>query len=146
MMATAAMNEGSPRSGERIERETRRRRWLALGLLALLGMAVGMVAGKLDKATVSGMTEWPQAAAIGLAVVYLVLMGGAQWLGDRTADELERHRTARSMVIGGYGYLSAYPVWYALWRGGFLPEPDHQILFLIFVVSLLFGAIFARFR
>ena len=146
MMATAAMDERAPGSGEQIERHKRRRRWLALGLLALLGMAVGMVAGRLDKETVSGMTQWPQAAAVGLAALYLLVMGGGQWLSDRSADELERHRNARSMVIGAYGYMSVYPVWYALWRGGFVPEPDHQLLFLIFVVSLLLGAILARFR
>lgn len=145
-MATMAMREAAPLSGEQIERAKRRRRLAVLALMALVGLAIGFAAGKLDKLAVGQVTEWPQAAAIGLAVLYLALLAGAEWFISRGADELERHNNRRAMMIGAYGYMTAYPVWYALWRGGFVPEPDHEILFLIFVVSMLAGAIVARFR
>ncbi len=145
-MATMLMREAAPLTGEQIERAKRRRRMVVLALMALVGMAIGFAAGKLDKLAVGQVTEWPEAAAIALALLYLGLLASAQWFGNRGADELERHNNTRSMMIGAYGYMAAYPVWYALWRGGFVPEPNHEILFLIFVASLLVGAIVARFR
>ncbi len=145
-MATMLMREAAPLTGEQIERAKRRRRMMVLALMALVGLAIGFAAGKLDKATVGQVADWPEAAAIALALLYLGLLASAQWFGNRGADELERHNNTRSMMIGAYGYMAAYPVWYALWRGGFVPEPDHEILFLVFVGSMLAGAIVARFR
>ena len=61
-------------------------------------------------------------------------------------DELERQNNYRAAAFAGTVYIVAYPVWFLLWKGGFVPEPIHWMLFGLFWAALCISYLYYRFR
>ena len=134
--------------GERREAARRRKRWLIVAALALVGVVPGFYMGYQDGAAMaqSRPLAWSPAVAAALAVLYLVAVGGGGFLLNKVMDEVERQRGYKAVSFAGTALMVVYPTWFLLWRGGFVPEPVHWMMFVLFWLSLALASFFYRFR
>jgi len=125
MSRTATMGDPGNNPGERAEAE-RLRRSRAM-IAASVVVAVLIVAG-------TAVFKRPgQHVAPGWAIAFAIIYVGTSvfgwWRTCRVADEVEARNNKAAMVWAGCFYGLAYPVWYFLWRGGLVPEPDHMLMY-----------------
>lgn len=134
--------------GERRDSARRRKRWLILAAVAVLGMIPAFYMGFQDGAAMarSRPSVWSPMLAAVLAGLYLVVMIGGGLLMRSVTDELERQRGYMAASFAGLTLMIVYPIWFLLWRGGFVPEPIHWVLFVLFWLSLALATLFYRFR
>jgi hypothetical protein len=126
--------------GEAAERASKQRRWIIIGALFACGLAVGFFSAFLEEGDKSGVLSGtlPPVFALAAAAVTLIAMIGGSLLYHRRMDELERRENLICAAWGGNAILLAYPVWFILWKGRWVPEPDHLALYgLVFAVSLI---------
>ncbi len=144
---TGTPHEAGLGEGERRERVARRTRFgIKAGLFAA-GLLTGVYVGaNFVRSGFDFSAPWSPVAAAVIAIVYLAAMGIGSLLMSRHIDELERDRGYKAAAAAGAAYVLVYPVWFALWKGGFAPEPVHWLLFLLFWVSLAVAALWYRFR
>jgi hypothetical protein len=86
------------------------------------------------------------AGAITIVVVYLVAMIGFGWRACRRADEVEirDNLIALASAAGFYGLV--YPGWYFLWKGGLLPEPIHEAMYVAMIAVAMASYLWAKIR
>ncbi len=144
-----AMRNGMPRGeGERHEARRRRKRWLIVAALAAVGFAPGLYLVYNDGAALaeSRSADWPPILSLGLAGLYLAAVIGGGFLLRNVTDEVERQNGYKAASFAGMALMIVYPVWFLLWRGGFVAEPVHWMLFLLSWLSLALASLFYRFR
>ncbi len=142
MRADVPLGEGESR-----ERAARRARYGIKGALFVTGLAVGLYIGRIAMGgEFDFAAPWPPAAALGVAAIYLFALIAASLFISRRMDELERSRAYRAAAVAGNVYLLVYPTWFALWKGGFVAEPIHWALFILFWLSLALATLWYRFR
>lgn len=100
-----------------------------LGILMVLG---SLWAGDRPPEMFSNtpMPEWIALAGI---AVWLVLVPPLTWAWHRSIDEHEAGAYRDGTLAGMYAYCAIAPTWWIGWRGGFLPEPQEMITFLIVI-------------
>jgi hypothetical protein len=143
------MRAEAPRGeGERRDSARRRKRWLIVAMLALVGVVPGFYLGYQDGAAMaeSRPAIWSPTLAAVLAGLYLVAVIGGGLLLGKVTDELERQRGYQAASFAGLALMVVYPTWFLLWRGGFVPEPVHWMLFVLFWLSLAAASLYYRFR
>jgi len=86
------------------------------------------------------------AGAIIIVALYLVSMGGAFWFACRKSDEVEARDTIFSLAVAGGTYGLTYPGWYFLWKGGLLPEPSHELLYIQLIAVLTIAYFWKKLR
>jgi hypothetical protein len=134
-------------TGEKVERRQKWRRTLILGLL----MAAGGITGFALATTQEDGAGFHQGAiparvAIGLAALWLVsVVGGSFWL-KRHIDEIEQAAQIWGIAIAGTVVIVLYPVWYLLWRGQMIAEPNAHILFGTLYVVMIAAYLWKKFR
>lgn len=123
------------------QREARRIRLqkIVIGLAMALGAATALtLAFASPEAPLTGDAAWPPLVALMIAVSTLVVLPVLMLVAMRTTDEMELAWQAWAMQAGGFALLCAYPAWYALWKGGFVPEPHHLVIYLgYFIVTMI---------
>jgi hypothetical protein len=67
--------------------------------------------------------------AIAFAFIYVGAMVFGGWRACRQTDEVEARNNRAALVWAACFYGLTYPVWYFLWKGGLVPEPDHMLMF-----------------
>lgn len=141
-MTTRRRRELGP--GERAERAKRIRLYWTIGALFLAGGVTGFLIGYLE--TDGGIMDGsiPAPLAIGLAALFLLMVGVGTPLMLRDMDEVERAGHLQFTAWGGGAFVITYPVWFLLWKGRLLPEPNHLVLFLIFYVGAVLGYVAHR--
>ncbi|HEX8262946.1 MAG TPA: hypothetical protein VF547_08740 [Allosphingosinicella sp.] len=134
--------------GERREAARRRKRWLIVGALALVGFVPGLYLGFEHGAAAaeSRPLVWSPTLAAALAGLYLASLLGGGVLLNGVMDEVERQRGYKAVSFAGAALMVVYPTWFLLWKGGFVPEPVHWILFALFWLSLALASLWYRFR
>ncbi|HYW15734.1 MAG TPA: hypothetical protein VE891_06225 [Allosphingosinicella sp.] len=144
-----AMRDSAPRGeGERRDSERRRRKRLILAVLIVISFVPGLYVGhQLGAASAEGRPfVWSPALAAMLAGLYLLAtLGGGLVLGG-LVDELDRQRSYQAVSVAGFALMTVYPTWFFLWKGGFVPEPIHWVLFLLFWLSLVLASLWYRYR
>ena len=133
--------------GEQQERARRTRKTWIIGSTFVAGLVAGFWIGFEEADTLfSGSDGWPPALSIFASVSYLVaaIFGGLALA--RQTDEFELQRQYKAVAVAALVYVLAYPVWFALWMGGLVPEPMHGVLFIAFWLSLAGAFLFYRFR
>jgi hypothetical protein len=129
-------------SGEPMSRREKLNRniILACGLLGgVMGavMAAGGFLNAPDKSAdpLSVLFTGPMPVAVALALVFFwaVVMPVVAWFWHtRAIDEQEASAYRDGGYYAAYAYLILAPVWWLLWRGGLLPEPNGVAIFLTF--------------
>jgi uncharacterized membrane protein len=121
-----------PGEGERLYAQRRKRFWMLLGTLALLGMVAGFVAGfAADFADAREMTVEPLYGTVGAAGVILmvILVAYFSWRFFVSVDEVEVADNLWGSLFGLYTYALLLPAWWALARLAKAPEPDHWVIY-----------------
>ena len=133
--------------GEQRERSKRRKKIGIIAALFVFGVVVGFIVGFSEgEGLFDDGASWPPAMAIGIAVAYVVALVGGGIALSRQTDEIERLRQYKASALAGCAYFFTYPLWYVLWKGGFVPEPSHEAMFILFWFVLLSATIGYRFR
>ena len=133
--------------GERVERSRRKRKYATIAVLFVIGMVTGgLGAHFLGERDFDMAQPWPPAAALSLAILYVIAMIGGTLIVERTIDEVDRDVGYRAWTLAGTAYAMAYPLWFLLWKGSFVPEPSHWMLFIGFWVVLALASLYYRFR
>jgi hypothetical protein len=133
--------------GERREAAVRRRRIVVIGALFAAGLVTGFYAGFREGAALAGADgTWPPAMALALTALYLVALVGGTLVLNGVMDEHERQRTYKAASFASSVLVSIYPVWFLLWKGGFVVEPIHWVMYIIFMLGLGLAMLWYRFR
>ncbi|HEX8194319.1 MAG TPA: hypothetical protein VF552_15610, partial [Allosphingosinicella sp.] len=123
--------------------------------IAIVGtlFAVGMVSGFFLGHSAQGIERllgpepvMPPAVAIGLCLLGALAIAVGAVLMKKNTDELERLNRYKAASFAGTVFLCTYMGWFFLWKGGLVREPMHVVLFLVFLISMLAGLAFHRFR
>jgi len=132
---------------ERLERGRRQRKFAIVGALALAGGVGGGIVGAQQSDRLFDLAHpWPPLLCLALAALLLIAAAIGGLVLRRQADEVERLAKLKAAHAGASVYLVVYPIWFLLWKGGFLPEPMHVLLYAIVVVAILLASLFYRFR
>ena len=101
----------------------------ALGLFLVLGsLATGQQPPEMfSNAPIAG---W---IALAMIAVWLLLVPPITWKWHRSIDEHEASAYRDGTLAGMYAYCAIAPTWWFGWRGGFLPEPQEMVTFLIVI-------------
>lgn len=130
-----------PGEGERLYAQRRRRFWLIIFGLCLIGLIggflSGFVAGFADARHATAEPLYGTFAAVG-AVLLAIAAAVGSWRYFAHVDEVEVADNLWGSLIGFYAYAILFPLWWALWKLEKAPEPqDWTILAVVMVVSLL---------
>lgn len=148
-LGARAMRDSAARGeGERRESARRRKRRLIVAALFLIGIVPGFYLGYQDGAAAARSRElaWSPTLAAALAALYLVAVIGGGALMNSVVDEVERQRGYKAVSFAGAALMIVYPTWFLLWRGGFVAEPVHWAMFVLFWASLALASLWYRYR
>jgi hypothetical protein len=107
-----------------------------IGLILGVGFAIASDhsvdgSGSVDLFTNEG--PLPVGVAIAFAFIWAGIMPIVAWVWHRKAiDEQEAAAYRDGGYYAAYAYLILAPLWWMLWRGGLLPEPNGIAIFLGF--------------
>lgn len=142
-----APHEAGLGEGERRERVARRMRFGIKGALFAAGLFTGIYVGaNFVRNGFDFSAPWSPVAAVIIVAVYLAAMTVGSRLLSRHMDEVERDRGYKAAAAAAAAYVIVYPVWFALWKGGFVAEPVHWVMFVLFWLSLALATLWYRFR
>jgi MFS family permease len=148
MAETGTIGVSEPLSAfERLERARRRRRFAIVGALALVGGIGGGIVGARESDRLFDLAHpWPPLLCLVLAALLLVAVAVGNFLLRGQIDEVERLAKLKATHAGASLFLVGYPIWFLLWKGGFLPEPQHLVLYAAVMVAMLLASLYYRFR
>ena len=134
--------------GERLHAQRRRRFWLILSALFVLGGAAGFATGfltALNEGREGGSAGYATAATIGVAIFVL---GGAygSWKFFQNVDEVEIADNLWASLVGLYVYALLFPAWWALSKLDQAPEPDDWTIFGASMVSAVAVYLYRKVR
>jgi multisubunit Na+/H+ antiporter MnhG subunit len=133
--------------GEAIERGRQRRKWAVLGGLAAFGGIGGGIVGAHEADRLFDLAQpWPPLLCLALAIGLVIAVTVGSVVLSREMDEVERLAKLKATRAGASVYILGYPLWFLLWKGGFVPEPMHVALFAATIVALILASLFYRFR
>jgi hypothetical protein len=147
MMGRGIMARPELSPGEAAERARKQRIWTIIGGLFVAGMAVGFLTARFEVGD-GGLLEAnlpPTFALIAALFTGAVLIGGSL-LFHRRIDEVERRHNMLAGTIGANALLVGYPIWFILWKGGWVPEPQHWMLFAMVYLVVTTTYLWSKFR
>lgn len=133
--------------GEALERKQKGRQTLIICMLMVAGGVTGLTLA------LSGQdgpdfyrSAIPARVAVALAVFWLVsVIGGSLWY-MRHIDEIELAAQIWGIAAAGTVVLIFYPVWYLLWRGQMIVEPNAHVMFGTLYVVMIAAYLWKKFR
>ena len=132
---------------ERLERRRRRRKFAIIAAMGAIGGIGGGIVGARESGRLFDLAHpWPPLLCLALAAAFLLAVALGKFILRSQIDEVERMAKLRATHAGAMLFLAGYPVWFLLWKGGFLPEPQHVAMFAIFLVASLLASLFYKFR
>lgn len=134
-------------SGEERTRLRNRKTIMLIVAGMLLGGVIGGVAAfGTEGDFLASDAQWSPVAALVVAAAIALVGPPLIYMAYGTADDFELANQARGFEVGAWTFFGAYPVWFALWKGGFVPEPSHEILFAGFFIATMAGYLWQRLR
>lgn len=137
-------------NGEPMTKRERLNRNIILGL-GLLGGVMGVVLSTSSIGTTAHNGPGPLSAifssgpipltiVLPFVIVWAVIMPVVAWFWHtRAIDEQEASAYRDGGYYAAYVFLIFAPLWWVLWRGGFVPEPDGVAIYLTF--SMIWSAV-----
>jgi len=134
------------RNGEKVPRREKLNRNIIMACTGL-GVVIGLATG-FGISNTSGNAADPFAAlltspipltvVIPLVVFWGVIMPVVAWFWHtRAIDEQEESAYRDGGYYAAYAFLFLTPLWWLLWRGGLLPEPNIVAIYCVFSLALL---------
>lgn len=127
----------TPGAGEAALKARRRRLYTIIGALMLSGFVIGFFSARFEREGGGFLDGIPAAWAVTASIVFLLACTIGTWRYYKVVDELERHDNRWAMMMSLNLYLIGYPIWFLLWKGGLVPEPSHEIIFVALYVALM---------
>jgi hypothetical protein len=118
--------------GERLHARRRRRFWVILGSLALLGAVAGFFSGfTMGFADAKGGDISAEMRAFGAAGILLLAAATAfgSWKFFVSVDEVEVADNLWGSLIGFYAYAILFPAWWLLSRIRLVGPPDQWAIY-----------------
>ncbi len=126
-------------SGENLTPRERRRRYILSGCIFLgwiMGIGLPIMfegRGSAEAVTIFSNSPLPTNIALAFVFVLLVIVPAITWYWHRYAvDEMEESAYRDGGYYAAYAFLFLTPLWWLLWRGGLLPEPNGVAIYLTF--------------
>ena len=101
---------------------------------AVMGLVMGLVESRDSSEDMSMFSNSPLPTGVALAFgfVWIVIVPAIGWYWHRYAvDEQERHAYREGAYYAFYAYGFGAPLWWLLWRGGLVSEPDGIVIYYI---------------
>jgi uncharacterized membrane protein YphA (DoxX/SURF4 family) len=119
-------------AGERAGKARRKRILGIVAMLMIAGGVVGFLTAFFEDKSGAGFLQGtlPPWAAILCSAVLIVALTWGSWKFFQAVDEVELRDNYIGSTVALYFYMTAYPVWYLLWRGTLVPEPSHEWIFV----------------
>ena len=118
--------------GEQLHAQRRRRFWVILGWLALIGAVAGFLsgfwAGFTDAKGGEITAEMQMLGAIGVLILAAATAYGS-WKFFVSVDEVEVADNLWGSLIGFYAYAISFPAWWALWKIRLVGPPDQWLIY-----------------
>jgi hypothetical protein len=125
--------------GENLTPRERRRRYILSGCIFLgwimgIGLPIMFEGGESAEAiTIFSNSPLPTSVALAFVFVLLVIVPAITWYWHRYAvDEMEESAYRDGGYYAAYAFLFLTPLWWLLWRGGLLPEPNGVAIYFLF--------------
>lgn len=118
-----------------------------LGLFMALILVIASPTG-VESASLSILSNDPIDPVVALimcAIILFVIPYGS-WQWHRAVDEHERDAYRMGAVAAAYVYMLGAPLWWFLWRGGFVPAPNGIILYDAFCLSFAAVWLWKKYR
>ena len=138
--------------GEARTRQRQRRQMIYFAVALIVGGSIGIFTGFFDQGDGNLFNgDWedlvlPPAVAIiitlGLIFGFLIL---PLW-GFMQVDDFQKQQSFIGFTGGALGVLAGFPIWAALYAGGFVPPPHAFGIFAICFVSMLASFGFVKIR
>ena len=130
------------RSGEKVTRREKLNRNIMMACTGL-GVVIGLAIFVSGISNTSGKTTDPFATllispipltiVVPLVVIWGVIMPVVAWFWHtRAIDEQEANAYKDGGYYAAYAFLVLTPLWWLLWRGGLLPEPNGVAIYFVF--------------
>ena len=126
--------------GERLHSQRQRNFWKLLAVLAAIGALCGFIAGSVSGfADGSGREIDPTVKLVGAAGVILGALAAIyfSWRFFVSVDEVEVADNLWGSLFGLYAYAFLLPSWWALHQLGFVPPPDHWLIYGVTMITAL---------
>lgn len=146
------INEKELSPGEARTRQRRRNQIIYVAIAAVVGAGIGFATGFYDQGDGNLFAgDWedlklPPLLALGIAVLLLGAFVGLPLYGFRMIDDYKREHNLIAFTGGCMAVIAGFPIWAALYAGGFVPPPHAFGIFAIAYVSMLVSFGFARWR
>ena len=141
----AAM-QSEPRNGLAAAKARRLRLQLILGGLMGAGAVLGFFSAMFEVDGGGFMEGIPAGWAIAATVILLVALGYGGWRYNLATDELDRRDNQWAAAVALNFSIGGYASWYLWWRGGLVPEPQHQTVFVATMAVMLLAYGYKKLR
>ncbi len=115
-----------------VRAQKRKRTWYATCAILLgMGLLTGFLLGFFEKdgSELLAPDSIPGSIAILSAIIMTAALTVGQYYFFASSDELERRNMLNAVAMSGNAILAGFPLWFILWKGGLVPEPDAFVLF-----------------
>lgn len=125
-----------------------RRRRLQLIIIALMGAGavLGFFSAMFEMDGGGFMQGIPAGWAIVASVILLGALGFGGWRYNLATDELDRRDNQWAGAMALNFYIGGYASWYLWWRGGLVPEPQHQTIFVVTMAVMMLAYGYKKLR
>lgn len=135
-----------PRDGLAAAKARRRRLQLIIVALMCAGAVLGFFSAMFEMDGGGFMKGIPASWAIAASVILLVALGVGGWRYNLATDELDRRDNQWASAMALNFYIGGYACWYLWWRGGLVPEPQHQTIFVATMAVMLLAYGYKKLR
>lgn len=119
---------------------------LIIGGLMGAGALLGFFSAMFEVDGGGFMEGIPAGWAIAASLILLAALGYGGWRYNIATDELDRRDNQWASVVALNFYIGGYATWYFWWRGGLVPEPQHQTVFVATMAVMLLAYGYKKLR
>lgn len=136
-MTRSTTMSDEPRPGIAAAKARSRRLSLIIGGLMAAGGLIGFLSAFFEVEGGAFLEGIPAIWAIVASAVLLIALGYGGWRYHLATDELDRRDNQWASAVALNLYIAGYACWYLWWRGGLVPEPQHESVFVATMIAML---------
>lgn len=127
-------------------RKARNLVWACGGVGAVLGLLLAFSEDGMPKASLFSDEAISPTIAVLMLAVWFIALPLITWRWKATVDEHELGAYTFGGMAALYAYTFLTPGWWIAWRAGFVPEPQHMMIFLLTMCVWGGGQLWRKYR